>query len=264
MRGLLLGWVVVLICSVVMAYPTSTNLAPSAGMLGDGERLYEISFTSYGGLFCSGTERYAFSQFSWRNLEWGLDLYHIPDDNGDYQKRWALNLKAQVWKEKGNRPSLVVGILDVGKGLTAAPYAVFGKTKGRSAWHLGSGRLGQNERWWVAWEYQIANRWLLAVDRLSGQDGYTGVGLYWRFNRCMEVSVAVGFPHRGGERQSFHPNTVVDALEQKSVFSWGEESCMPSRLRLALIVLGAFRLWAMLVYAFFTLPVRHFGRHPVV
>ncbi len=209
MRRLLLIWVVMLICSVVVAYPTSTNFVPSAGMLGDGERLYELSFTSYGGLFRSGTERYVFSQFGWRNLEWGLDLYHIPDDNGDYQKRWALNLKAQVWQEKGNRPSLVVGVLDVGKGLTAAPYAVLGKTRGRSAWHLGLGRLGQNERWWVAWEYQITNRWLHGCWALLATQSMFG-------SLCSRR-----FPSSGGERQSFHSNTVVDALEQKSLFSLG-------------------------------------------
>ena len=101
----------------------------------DGEVRLEISALSYGGFFRSGTERYAFNQFGWRRLEWGFDIYRYPDEDGNYETRWAFNAKIKLWDETAKRPTLAAGVLDIGKGLTASPYAVLGKSWGRSVWH---------------------------------------------------------------------------------------------------------------------------------
>ncbi len=198
-----LALAVLMLPRAVAAYPTSTNLTPSAEVLSEGEKRYEVSFNSYGGLFRSGTERYLFSQFGWRNLEWGVDFYRYPDDDGNYRTRWAFNAKLRLWEETQRRPALAVGILDVGAGLKASPYAVLGKSVGRSVWHLGAGRFDDAERWWLAWEYELSPRWLLVVDRLSGRDGHSCVGLYWQFTRQLELGVVVGFPHRGDNDRLF-------------------------------------------------------------
>lgn len=166
--------------------------------MGNGELRLEISTVSYGGLFRSGTERYAYSQFGWRNVEWGFDIYRYPDDSGNYKTRLAFNLKAKLLEEKRQRPSLVIGVLDVGKGLTASPYAVFGKTWGRSTWHLGLGRFCGNERWWIAVDYPLDSQILLVLDRISGRDGYYSLGVYWSLTENLELGVALGIPNRGG------------------------------------------------------------------
>lgn len=198
MRVLILGLVMAVACALAWAYPTSTNLAPSSEVMGDGETRLEISTVSYGGLFRSGTERYAYSQFGWRKLEWGLDIYRYPADNGSYKTHLAFNMKARIWEENERRPTLVVGVLDVGKGLTASPYAVFGKTWGRSTWHLGVGRFCDNERWWIAMEYPLNSQILFVFDRLSGRDGYSCLGIYWSLTESFELGVALGIPNRGG------------------------------------------------------------------
>ncbi len=184
--------------SLVWAYPTSTNLIPSSEVMGDGEVRLEISTVSYGGLFRSGTERYFFSQFGWRCLEWGLDIYRYPDEVGNYKTCLAFNVKARVLREDKNRPTLALGILDVGKGLTASPYAVLGKTWGRTTLHLGLGRFCNNERWWVAAEYPLNSRLWFVFDRFSGHDGYSGFGVYWSLTENLEFGVALGIPNKGG------------------------------------------------------------------
>lgn len=196
-RVLALGLAATIAWTAVWAYPTSTNLAPSSEVMEDGEVRLEFSTVSYGGLFRSGTERYAFSQFGLRHMEWGLDIYRCPDDDGNYKTRLALNLKARILQESKQRPTLAVGILDIGKGLTASPYAVFGKTWGRSAWHLGLGRFNDNERWWAALEYPLNSRLWFVFDRISGNDGYSGFGIYWSLNRNFELGVALGIPNKG-------------------------------------------------------------------
>jgi hypothetical protein len=108
--------------------PTSTNLAPSSEVMGDGEIRLEISIVSYGGFMRSGTEHYTFSQFGRRRLEWGFDIYCCPDENGNYTKRLAFNAKIKLWDETAKRPILALGVLDIGKCLTASPHAVLGKS----------------------------------------------------------------------------------------------------------------------------------------
>ncbi|MCX7642354.1 MAG: YjbH domain-containing protein [Armatimonadetes bacterium] len=195
MRVLVLSLTVMILWAKMWAYPTSTNLAPSSEVMGKGEVRLELSTVSYGGLFRSGTEYYAYSQFGWHRLEWGFDIYRYPDGNGSYKTRLAFNVKARILDENGQSPSLVIGVLDVGKGLTASPYAVFGKTWGRSTWHLGIGRFCNNERWWVAAEYLLTSQLLLVIDRLSGRDGYSSLGVYWSLTENLELGVAVGIPN---------------------------------------------------------------------
>lgn len=198
MRVLTLIFVATTAWTSVWAYPTSTNLTPSSEVMGDGEARLEISTVSYGGLFRSGTERYAFSQFGWRWLEWGCDIYRYPNDDGEYETRLAFNVKGRILRESKHRPTLAVGILDIGKGLTASPYAVIGKTLGRSVWHLGFGRFDGNERWWVAVEYPLNSRLWFVSDRLSGRDGFASFGIYWSLTENVELGVALGVPNKGG------------------------------------------------------------------
>lgn len=196
MRSMMLLLSALLTCALGWTYPTSTNLAPSSEVMSDGKLRLEVSATSYGGLFRSQTERYIYSQFGWRKLEIGLDIYRYPDEDGNYETRWAFNVKAKVWNKGKNRPALAVGICDIGKGLVSSPYAVLGKTSGRSLWHLGFGRFGGNERWWIAVEYPL-NSWIsLVCDRLSGSDAHTSLGVYWSLSEEVELSVAFAYPHR--------------------------------------------------------------------
>ncbi|MCS7263759.1 MAG: YjbH domain-containing protein [Armatimonadetes bacterium] len=188
--------------TLVWSYPTSTNLVPSSETMGHGEIRIEISTVSYGGLFRSGTERYAFSQFGWRNLEWGFDIYDYPSENEGYETRWAFNFKVRLWDETDKRPTLSVGILDLGKGLVASPYAVFGKSLGKSTWHWGLGRIGGNERWWVAFEYPINSKLLIVADKLSGKDAFASVGFYWSLNKNLELGIAIGFPNDGQNQRA--------------------------------------------------------------
>ncbi len=197
MRVLTFGLAVTIAWTAVWAYPTSTNLVPSSEVMEEGAVRLELSTVSYGGLFRSGTERYAFSQFGWRHMEWGLDIYRYPDDDGNYKTCLAFNLKARILQESKQRPTLAVGILDVGKGLTVSPYAVLGKTWGRSIWHFGFGRFDDTERWWVAVEYPLNSQIWFAFDRLSGHDGYSSFGIYWSLNRNLELGVALGVPNKG-------------------------------------------------------------------
>ena len=67
--------------------------------MGDGEIRLEISIVSYGGFMRLGTEHYIFSQFGRRRLEWGFDIYHCPNEDGNYTKRWAFNAKIKLWDE---------------------------------------------------------------------------------------------------------------------------------------------------------------------
>lgn len=203
MRALTLVLATMVVCAVVWAYPTSTNLAPSSEVMRDGEVRLELSTVSYGGLFRSGTERYAFSQFGWRNLEWGLDIYRYPDDEGNYKTRWALNVKAMLLRETKHRPTLALGVFDIGKGLTASPYAVLGKTWGRSIWHLGFGRFDDNERWWVAVEYPLNSQLWFVADRISGRDGYACFGIYWSLSESLELGLAFGIPNKGESDKAF-------------------------------------------------------------
>ncbi|MEZ8221455.1 Exopolysaccharide biosynthesis protein YbjH [Candidatus Fervidibacteria bacterium JGI MDM2 JNZ-1-D12] len=198
MRVLGIGLMVTVMWSLVWAYPTSTNLTPSSEVMGDGEVRLEISTVSYGGLFRSGTERYTYSQFGWRWLEWGLDIYRYPDEDGNYKTRLAFNVKARVLREDKNRPTLALGILDIGKGLTASPYAVLGKTWGRTTLHLGLGRFCNNERWWVAAEYPLNSRLWFVFDRISGCDGYSCFGIYLSLSENLELGIALGIPNESG------------------------------------------------------------------
>jgi len=91
---------------------------------------------------------------------------------------------------------LVVGALDIGKGLTISPYAVLGKSLGRSIWHLGFGRLGGNGRWWVAVEYPLSSRLKVVTDRLFGKDAYTGFSVYWSLNEKVELGIVLGIPNK--------------------------------------------------------------------
>lgn len=202
MRVLILVLMVMLSWTSVLAYPTSTNLTPSSEVMGDGEVRLEIFTVSYGGLFCSGTERYAFSQFGWGWLEWGLDIYRYPDDKGNHKTRLAFNMKARIFQEEKQRPALSLGVLDVGKGLTASPYAVLGKTLGHSTWHLGFGRFDDNERWWVAIEYPLNSKLWFVFDRLSGRDGYSCLGIYWSLNKNLDLGLAFGVPNRNGNERT--------------------------------------------------------------
>jgi hypothetical protein len=186
-----------LTCALAWSYPTSTNLTPSSEVMGDGEVRSEISTVSYGGFFRSGTERYAFSQFGWRKLEWGFDIYRYPDKDGNYETRWAFNAKIKLWEETARRPTLAVGVLDIGKGLTASPYAVLGKSWGRSVWHLGFGRFDDNERWWLAVEYPLSSRLWFVADKLSGSDAHASFGIYWSLNEKVELGIAFGLPNKG-------------------------------------------------------------------
>lgn len=202
MRVLTLGLALTIAWTTVWAYPTSTNLTPSSEVMEDGEVRLEFSVVSYGGLFRSGTERYAFSQFGWRHIEWGLDIYRYPDNEGNYETRLAFNLKARILQESKQRPTLAVGVLDVGKGLTASPYAVLGKTWGRSIWHLGFGRFDGTERWWVSLEYPLNSQLWFAFDRLSGHDGCSSFGIYWSLSKNLELGIALGIPNKGGNDRS--------------------------------------------------------------
>ncbi len=202
MRVLAISLTLAIAWTVVWAYPTSTNLTPSSEVMGNGEVRLEILTVSYGGLFRSGTERYAYSQFGWRWLEWGLDIYRYLDEDGNYKTRLAFNVKARVLREDKNRPTLALGILDIGEGLTASPYAVFGKTWGRSIWHLGFGRFDDNERWWVAAEYPLNSQLWFVFDRISGRDGYSSFGVYWSLSENLEFGVALGIPNKGGNNRA--------------------------------------------------------------
>jgi len=203
LRTVILVLATMFVWAVIWAYPTSTNLAPSSEVMEDGEVRLELSTVSYDGLFRSGTERYAFSQFGWRNLEWGLDIYRYPDNDGNYKTRWAFNVKARLLQETGHRPTVAVGILDVGRGLTTSPYAVLGKSWGRSVWHLGFGRLDDNERWWLAVEYPLNSRVWLTADRISGRDGYASFGIYWSPTKNLELGFALGIPNKSGNEKAF-------------------------------------------------------------
>lgn len=196
----------IFVCVKVWAYPTSTNLAPSSEVMGGGEVRLEISTVSYGGLFRSGTERYLFSQFGWRGLEWGLDIYRCQGEDGDCKTRWAFNTKVKVWDETESRPTLAVGILDVGKGLKSQPYAVLGKSQGRAVWHLGFGRLEENERWWLAIEYPLNSQVRFVADRVSGRDGCTSLGIYWALTERFELGIAVGVPNRNSNDRTITLN----------------------------------------------------------
>lgn len=192
--ALLLGLTAV-VWTFAWSYPTSTNLVPSSETMGHGEIRLELSTVSYKGLFRSGTEKYVFSQFGWRNWEWGFDLYRYPDEKGDYETRWAFNVKVRLWSETERRPTIALGILDAGKGLVASPYAVLGKSFGRSNWHLGFGRLSGNERWWTAVEYPLNSRLLIVADKLSGCDAHSSIGIYWSLSKNWELGLAFGFPN---------------------------------------------------------------------
>ncbi|MCX7778509.1 MAG: hypothetical protein N2381_10735, partial [Armatimonadetes bacterium] len=85
---------------------------------------------------------------------------------------------------------LALGVLDIGKGLTASLYAVLGKTLGRSTWHLGFGRFDDSKRWWIAVEYPLNSQLQLIFDRISGHDGYFCFGIYWSLNQNLELGLA--------------------------------------------------------------------------
>ncbi|MGQ9462124.1 MAG: YjbH domain-containing protein [Candidatus Fervidibacter sp.] len=206
MRSLVLLLSMIFVCARVLAYPTSTNLTPSSEVIGEGEVRLEISTVSYEGLFRSGTERYLFSQFGWRRLEWGLDIYRYQDEDGDYKTRWAFNTKVKVWDETESRPTLAVGILDVGKGLKSSLYAVLGKSQGKAFCHLGFGRFDENERWWLAIEYPLNSQVWFVADRFSGRDGYTSLGIYWALTERFELGIAAGIPNKNSNDRTITLN----------------------------------------------------------
>lgn len=178
------------------AFPTSSNLIPTADMLEAGSLRVEFENDGAPVLLRAEAERYALLQYApSARLEVGLDLYSAGRANDP-----VFNLKWLAWPERSKRPALALGVLEVGPGYSPTTYLISTKDLGRGLRaHLGGASCAGSEALLLGGELQVRPNDYVLADWASWPSGYLSLGIYHEFVSGLGLNIAYAWPNADGE-----------------------------------------------------------------
>jgi hypothetical protein len=182
--------------TAAFAFPTSSNIIPTADMLDAGSLRAEFENDGAPCLFGPAAESYVLVEYAPDpRLELGADLYSAGSSND-----LLLNAKWLLCSEDNARPAVAVGCMELGSGFTPTSYLVATKDVGRGLrLHLGDAASGGSQSALFGVEKQIGEQDYLLADYASWSAGYATLGVYHEINQHVAVNLAYGRPNERGE-----------------------------------------------------------------
>jgi hypothetical protein len=174
------------------AYPTSSNLIPTADMLEAGSLRLEFENDGAPGLFGPEADSYLLLQYAPHSrLEVGLDLYSVAADND-----LLFNAKWLVAGEKERRPALAVGVLEVGKGYPVTQYLVATKDTGDGLrLHAGGAACDGDRALLLGAEQTLGDSDYLLADYATWPAGHVSLGIYHEWRSGVGLNLACAWPN---------------------------------------------------------------------
>lgn len=189
----LMAWLLLLgVACGAGAFPTSSNLIPTADMLEAGSLRTEFENDGAPGLFGQDAESYMLLQYApGPRLEVGLDLYSMGDSNSP-----VFNAKWLALAERPGRPALALGAMELGPDYSPSSYLVATKDVGRNLrMHLGGAFCDGTQALLLGAELQVGRRDYLLTDWASWPAGYVSLGIYHELAPGLAVNLAYGWPN---------------------------------------------------------------------
>jgi hypothetical protein len=189
-------FVLLMTTTVAFAFPTSSNIIPTADMLDVGSLRTEFENDGAPHLFGPACESYLLLEYApYPRLELGADLYEAGSSNDI-----LLNAKWLVCSEERKRPALAVGCMEVGSGYSATSYLIATKDVGQGLrLHFGGATSGDSQSALLGVEKQVGKNDYLLADYASWSAGYTSFGVYHEVRTGLGVNLAYAWPNEHGE-----------------------------------------------------------------
>lgn len=183
--------------SALFAFPTSSNVIPTADVLAPGQIRIETQNERYGGLHDVNDSENLLSIEAGvtPRLQVGLDI-HVLSDDGSY------GLGARYLFVRGTResPAVAVGVTDVMKSSAPTTYAVITTPLGPLRGHLGTTHKNGHMFLISGVDFHARDDLYLLCDWTSGPDGYLTIGTYQRVGGDAWVNVVIGRPNDHARR----------------------------------------------------------------
>jgi hypothetical protein len=182
--------------TVVWAFPTSSNIIPTADMLELDSLRVEFENDGAPRLFGPEAENYVLVQYAPHSrFELGADLYSAGSSN-----QVLLNAKWLVSPEAARRPALALGGMEFGSGSSPTSYLVATKDVGQGLrLHLGGAASDDSRAVLFGVEQQLSEQDYLLADYASWSAGYATVGVYREVQPGVAVNLAYAWPNARGE-----------------------------------------------------------------
>lgn len=171
--------------SLASAFPGAVNLIPCTDLVGANNLRLGYESDGHAQPYDSPYTQYLYSEYGVNDkLEIGLDSYDTENSTKNY-----FNAKYLVSGENGKMPAIAVGTMFVNSNNKSSFFAVGCKTFGKTRFHLGAQTQGDKDWLLVGADYAINDKFTLLADYQSGQNLYQTLGLYWKANQSLGVTV---------------------------------------------------------------------------
>lgn len=172
------------------AFPTSSNVIPTADMLEAGQVRLEVENDGYTRPFDSDSESFVLTQVGITNwLEVGVDAFDI---DVAHDATLPVNAKLSLLSEREWVPALAVGAMDIVKGSSPSVYAAVAKDFGPLRAHLGWLRSDKDDSLIAGADYSVSENLYVLSDWTSGPQGYLTFGIWQRVVDELWLNAAVG------------------------------------------------------------------------
>jgi hypothetical protein len=128
---------------------------------------------------------------------WEAGVDYDASDGAD--SRWFGNAKYLALEDRATAPALALGITNVGRHITAVPYAVASHDFSVVQGHLGWGRFESKDRWFAGVDKDLNEKLSIMADYTSGDDNASSIGLNYDLGHCWSVCLGAMYPNGGGE-----------------------------------------------------------------
>jgi len=178
------------ISGLVLAYPTSLNVIPTADLLDPGSLRMEFENDGDSRVFSADSEDYwLFEMAVGPRLEMGVDIYDAEETN------YMTNAKYALVMESDRSPAVSFGALDIGEGGSPSYYLAAAKDFGRSRLHAGGIGNRHKANPMLGWELELTESSWLLFDWIDGEENYLTAGIYFETKSGPAFNFAFGFPN---------------------------------------------------------------------
>jgi len=172
-------------------YPTSLNYVPTAETLGAGNALLEFTNYGYTAIFSAESTTGFLSQFALGDcLEFGADKYETEDSSETY-----FHVKLRVTAEKGRRPALAFGLMDISRLGPPTSYFVASKSIGSIRTHVGFLRGSYSHGTMLGIDADLSDALWFSADYLPGESNHLRLGISHSLGSDTWVQLSFGMPN---------------------------------------------------------------------